>query len=476
MLSSACIEETTTNIPEITQAPVETTIAPQTTVSPATLPLTTDSPKPKTPVLDYTNQVLGPNHGFDDYFLTLEPTLDSNEKGFIDYLSQIPKDDHIEVKLAMDEITEDGEISDTELAYVRLSAENPENLKLTRDIFRRNLTLQIEERYDSNMELVKKLFKAIQPYPDFYPSDFALDFLEKYLKNNVLDQYLEEVVKESYIDWKSESKNLENYKVLANGSQHFSKLSPNFQKILLETKWIKDGVDQSDVDYLSTIPLTFNPDDKTMDTDGGSVEDYYEVLYQGEISDPNDDNSILMDHYIEGHRFLTWPVACEGDQYITNDYDYDLRQGYERDHKGSSVSVYDGHTGIDLFVEYGAPIRAMAGGTVSQARLDDNHIDITHSDRYLSMYGHMSKIIVEKGQTVSRGDIIGYAGGTTDCKCDNPHLHFGVLDREKTYGIHSEAPIFRDEIGNLSSESLWINDNDPLCLSEDGTWKVADIK
>ena len=45
------------------------------------------------------------------------------------------------------------------------------------------------------------------------------------------------------------------------------------------------------------------------------------------------------------------------------------------------------------------------------------------------MYAHMEKIVVKKGQTVKRGDVIGYLGNTG--LSTGPHLHYEVRKNEK---------------------------------------------
>ena len=52
------------------------------------------------------------------------------------------------------------------------------------------------------------------------------------------------------------------------------------------------------------------------------------------------------------------------------------------------------------------------------------YVDIEHDNRLSTLYAHMSKQVVTGGQTVSRGDIIGYIGNTG--YSFGAHLHFTV--------------------------------------------------
>lgn len=85
------------------------------------------------------------------------------------------------------------------------------------------------------------------------------------------------------------------------------------------------------------------------------------------------------------------------------------------------------HPGIDFSAPIGTPILAAGNGTVLQAGYDGaygNHIEIKHSDGYTSRYAHASKMHVQIGQTVKRGQIIGEVGNTG--RSTGPHLHYEI--------------------------------------------------
>jgi murein DD-endopeptidase MepM/ murein hydrolase activator NlpD len=85
------------------------------------------------------------------------------------------------------------------------------------------------------------------------------------------------------------------------------------------------------------------------------------------------------------------------------------------------------HAGIDLSAPVGTPVRASADGRVfatgSQARLG-RQVTLDHGYNLKTRYGHLSKIVVKKGQQVKRGDIIAYSGRTGTVT--GPHLHYEV--------------------------------------------------
>ncbi len=85
------------------------------------------------------------------------------------------------------------------------------------------------------------------------------------------------------------------------------------------------------------------------------------------------------------------------------------------------------HTGIDMAAPKGTPIKAAMGGKVIVAGFSNvfgNYVIINHGNGYQSLYGHMSKILVKKGQSVGQGERVG-AVGSTGYSTGN-HLHFTV--------------------------------------------------
>jgi murein DD-endopeptidase MepM/ murein hydrolase activator NlpD len=91
------------------------------------------------------------------------------------------------------------------------------------------------------------------------------------------------------------------------------------------------------------------------------------------------------------------------------------------------------HYGMDFSARKGTPIYATGNGVVKRA---DNrssgygkHIRIDHGFGYISLYAHLSKYNVRRGQRVKRGDIIGYVGNTG--RSVGPHLHYEIFKDKK---------------------------------------------
>lgn len=85
------------------------------------------------------------------------------------------------------------------------------------------------------------------------------------------------------------------------------------------------------------------------------------------------------------------------------------------------------HQGVDISAPKGTPIFAAAKGRVVQAGWNSGYgltVVIDHGYGYTTLYGHASKLLVQPGQTVKRGDVIGQVGSTGIAT--SPHLHYEV--------------------------------------------------
>jgi murein DD-endopeptidase MepM/ murein hydrolase activator NlpD len=86
------------------------------------------------------------------------------------------------------------------------------------------------------------------------------------------------------------------------------------------------------------------------------------------------------------------------------------------------------HQGLDISLEKGSPVYATADGTVESAAYNGDYgnlIVLKHGFGLTTRYGHLSGFAVKSGQTVKRGDVIGYVGATG--RATGPHLHYEIL-------------------------------------------------
>lgn len=92
------------------------------------------------------------------------------------------------------------------------------------------------------------------------------------------------------------------------------------------------------------------------------------------------------------------------------------------------MSCYAGHKGIDIQAWYGAPLYAADGGVVTYAGYESGYgfyVEIDHQNGMKTLYAHMSQSpSVSAGQTVDKGQVIGYEGETGNAF--GHHVHFEV--------------------------------------------------
>lgn len=85
------------------------------------------------------------------------------------------------------------------------------------------------------------------------------------------------------------------------------------------------------------------------------------------------------------------------------------------------------HNGLDMSAASGTPIYASKAGTVIGASYNASmgyYVKIKHDEEYTTVYMHMTYYIVESGDQVAQGQVIGYVGSTGDST--GPHLHFQI--------------------------------------------------
>ncbi len=85
------------------------------------------------------------------------------------------------------------------------------------------------------------------------------------------------------------------------------------------------------------------------------------------------------------------------------------------------------HTGIDIGAAFGEPVRSADGGEIIFSGWWDGYgkaVVIDHGKMISTVYGHLSRIYVEAGQRIEKGQIIGLVGTTGFST--GPHLHFEV--------------------------------------------------
>lgn len=155
------------------------------------------------------------------------------------------------------------------------------------------------------------------------------------------------------------------------------------------------------------------------------------TLVKKRLSDPDLGNEYLIDgrtyQYFPQGRLTPTELAFFLDTSLRVPLDNSvLTSGF-----GSRISPITGlnhqHKGIDLAAPEGTRVYACKGGTVAIASYDNiygNYIILDHENKTQSVYAHLSAMLVETGEDVARGTVIGRVGTTG--ASTGPHLHFEI--------------------------------------------------
>lgn len=184
---------------------------------------------------------------------------------------------------------------------------------------------------------------------------------------------------------------------------------------------------------------------------------------------------------LEDHYYLARPLSDNAINYSARTYPYG----------GTAGGRLQVHLGQDLENPTGTPVLAAADGVVVHAGDDlttllgpynnyfGNAIVLQHNftdpagETVYTLYGHLSRVAVAPGQSVKRGDVIGYVGAAGIAQ--GPHLHFEVrvgnpYDYRATrnpdlwvfpyFGFGTLAGRITDSAGNLLRDATLTITND----------------
>lgn len=90
------------------------------------------------------------------------------------------------------------------------------------------------------------------------------------------------------------------------------------------------------------------------------------------------------------------------------------------------------HPGIDIAAGLGMPIRPIMPGIVEEVNFGfigyGNHVIIAHTQGFKSLYAHMGRVFVKKGQTVDQNTMLGDVGLTGSTT--GPHTHLEITKND----------------------------------------------
>ena len=221
------------------------------------------------------------------------------------------------------------------------------------------------------------------------------------------DKELEKSYRESVAELKAVKAEYEEAKAeMESSKKELEALKVQQEKDIAEAAAVISSL-QSDISSNSSFLSQLSAQEKAL-----QAEINKKVNELNEQQKPNNGNN---GSSVVGNGNLVWPSYCT---YITS------RQG-PRIHP--VTGEFKNHGGTDIGASYGTAIWAADSGTV--VRSSDgwnggwgNYVMINHGNGMQTLYAHMSSRAVSVGQTVSRGQVIGYVGSTG--MSTGAHLHF----------------------------------------------------
>ena len=157
----------------------------------------------------------------------------------------------------------------------------------------------------------------------------------------------------------------------------------------------------------------------------------------------------------------TTPVKPYTDERVTiGKYFYDYKADSKK--QENSITYHDNtymqNSGIDYILEEAFDVVSILDGTVTSVKTDDllgKTVEIKHDNGYVSVYQSLGTVNVKKGDTVTRGQVIGKSGSNELDKDMGNHLHFelyvngGVVDPS----LYIEKNTTNNEKSNETNET-----------------------
>lgn len=159
---------------------------------------------------------------------------------------------------------------------------------------------------------------------------------------------------------------------------------------------------------------------------------------------------------------LPWPTA--GDVAVSQS----ISDSSNLTHTPSSLMEY----AVDFALPEGTPVIASRRGKVSsihdgetayggqEYRNNANFVIVDHKDGTYTLYLHLQKVVVDEGDEVQQGELMGYSG-KTGWTYGRPHLHFQVQARGDGFG-QSIPFCFSDVPGGIPSQGTVLGPGDEL--------------
>lgn len=161
----------------------------------------------------------------------------------------------------------------------------------------------------------------------------------------------------------------------------------------------------------------------------------------------------------QAFRFEAWPTEHRN-----------VTQWFGNDPEGYADYGLPGHEGIDLIAPEGSRIFCVAPGEVKMVERNPDvhnygiHIRVSHADGYETIYAHLQQALVEHGQTVQAGQVLGLADHTGNSRGDHLHLTLKRQDANTPgypNNIIDPTPFLLPLLDHLNDAATFVRDMVP---------------
>ena len=209
-------------------------------------------------------------------------------------------------------------------------------------------------------------------------------------------------------------------------TSRLARLSPPDQSLdFLLPKVLRLALEQREENQLAGVLISLN---KSLDNDALQFEidnTLRQVRFDAMLRQIND-----IEYQVSQAGGLTSPIEIEtpaipAGMPLVNEFKVSRSYGYNLDPFTRGLSL---HEGMDLAAAKNTNILATADGIVSEAKDMSGYgltVEIKHANGFITRYGHASKLLVQKGQEIKKGDVIALVGSTG--RSTGNHLHYEIL-------------------------------------------------
>lgn len=198
----------------------------------------------------------------------------------------------------------------------------------------------------------------------------------------------------------------------------------NIYRSIFEAAPLPDSVRRGKLRHASLAGLSYQNNEELIATIGGMVQQLRNRIAAQEKSYDTLQRLVQTKEQMLAAIPAIQPVSNKTLTHIASGFGYRIDPIYKTPKL---------HTGLDFAAAIGTPIYATGNGTVSYTGYDEkgygNHVIINHGYGYQTLYGHMVRIKVRRGQRVKRGEVIGWVGSTG--KSTGPHCHYEVIRNDQ---------------------------------------------